>query len=353
MKKEVYCDHLFVDRITKDPPLYSAFNEESLQKHQCWANFCLLLLNSHLHFNMSPNEFFIKTTSNPFYKELQKRRSNGSCKVDFDINSFEDLASSLPDLNALYLVSINKNKAEELSQKNGVLIIPASDYSSYSFIFKDTGKTISIKDPNIKSWDFLKCNKKNICNSMIIVDNFLLNDKNTMKENLKSLFISLLPDCLDEGISFQLAFYAILKDGQKVDIDIKRIYDDILGLLNEVKKEERKKLNVSLTIYKCKLNRFGDPKRFHGRVIITNDYIINCDGGLDLFKCGKSQKLAVINIVYPNITKEIEWAGNAYEDYLKEAKEETNESEPYDKDKHFLPGRYIGDKKMRLWDLLE
>ena len=354
MRKDLYCDEEFIDKLICSPPLVSACDENSLRKHQCWTDFCMLLLNSNLHLNIDEETLTKKIGSNLFYKQLVKRQSDGLCKLSPEGSNALNLdqysfSSNHSFLNGLFLVSCNRIKAETLSQKYGILFIPYSDYTSYSFLFKDTGPSIPLKDTNIYSWDFLRRDKKNICNSMIIIDNFLLNDKDKMIEDLSSIFESLLPDSLD-GITFQLAIYAILNNNNNEDIPIKKRYDDIMDILKEKTKSG---LTVSLTIYKCKHYRFEDPKRFHGRVIITNDYIINSDGGLDLFKDGKSTKLAIVNIVYPNITKDISWASNAYEDYLKEAKIEADESELYDENQPYLGGRHIGNKEMRLWKLIQ
>lgn len=352
--RDVYCDIRFIEDLISKPPLIAPYDEKSINQQQCWLDFCSFLLKSHLHLNVSDEDINNRelkkdemTSTNMFFKQLVKRQSSGLCEIDGDFDS-NSLADSVPDLNGVYLVCKNRVKCELLSKKYGVLIIPMSDYTSYSYLFKDGGTTISINDKNYKSWSLLAQNGSKICNSMMIIDNYLLTDKDKMTENLTSILQSLLPEHIENP--FQLCFFTLLYDqGTDSHRNLQERYDDILNIIKEIRGYSYK---VSLTIFKCKKYRFSDPKRFHGRVILTNNVLICSDGGFDLFKNGEATKLTIVNIVYPHFTDRIRWASSALEDYLKEAKAESDVSDAYNKNQNDIAGRYLGDKDLSILKLI-
>ncbi len=351
MREHIYCECAFIDRLLESQPFFNAIDINSLERLDCWSNFCKLIQRSYLHIDISLKDIMEKGLKNKFYSLLGKRISNGELKVDESIFRANELSEHIPDYNGKYFVCKNKRQAEMLSKKYGVLVIPISDYLSYSFLFKDRGTPIKVNDENYRNWNLLKKKGSNICNSMMIIDNYLLNDKDAMDENLESILQSLLPEHLET--IFQLSFFSFLYDQKSQSHrSLQKRYYDIMELIKKVRGEFFMK-KVSLTIFKCQKYRFEDPKRFHGRVILTNNVFINCDGGYDLFKKGESRKLAIVNIVYPNLTDKIEWAASAFDDYLKEAKKESDVSEKYVESQKDISGRYLGDKNLRIWELLE
>ena len=352
--RDVYCDIRFIEELITRQPVIVPFDEKSLNELRCWSDFCELLLRSNLHLNISDIDLNVLVKQNDettsigmFFKQLQKRLSNGLCDIncDFDSNSLSD---SVPNLNGVYLVCKNRVKSELLSRKFGVLVIPINNYISYSYLFEDGGTSISVKDHNYKNWSLLGKIGSNICNSMMIIDNYLLTDEDKMEENISSILNALLPKQIET--TFQLSIFTLLYD-QRTDHhkNLQKRYDSILNIIKEIRGNDFK---VSLTIFKCQKYRFTDPKRFHGRVILTNNVFICSDGGYDLFKNGESTKLAVINIVYPHFSNRISWASFAFDNYLNEAKEESDGSDTYNNQIDDIPGRFLGDKNLRLWEFI-
>ena len=178
------------------------------------------------------------------------------------------------------------------------------------------------------------------CNSLVVVDNYVLNDKEKMEENLIPLFDAILPTELK--IEFDLTVFALLCDDKGNNHkNVKNRYEEINGILNRVRPD----MKISLSVVKVKKDHF------HDRNIVSNNFFIGSGGGFDLFnRNGMSQKTTTIFAFHPFFYMHCCWSRKAYSDLLNEASSIFEIATDFDQEKYYLPDSVYGNKKNRLLD---
>lgn len=221
----------------------------------------------------------------------------------------------------------------------GILVLCPDNLSEYKHVLSDEG--IALHKDCSNSWDTILCNKLLPCNSMIIVDNYVLNDINLMKENLGQIVNALKPQILRMKIPFYISIFTTLRNDKNIDLPVdvrwKILHDDII-----------RDLDVRISIIKSQ-------EDFHDRTILTNNQFIGCGYGFSLFKNKKSRKTTTISVVCPFLNHSVKWAFDGYNNVI------TDASIPYfaedlnkygDNITYCYPKFYVGHKFNRLLDKL-
>ena len=233
------------------------------------------------------------------------------------------------NMNAIYLTCKETDICEDISHKYGISVLSSKKFDVNQLQFEDAGCAIA-KDEKNMNWLKILQGKCNICNAMIIVDNYILSDTNVLDENLREILQALLPDTLS-NIPFHLSvFTSDMKQNSKIRLE----------LLESIVKELRPNLECEISVFK------NGTDVFHDRTIITNNLWIGCGGGFDLFKKGKSDKMTVVNIVNPYLTDTMQWAKKAYSNLVKCIRRVINNKNEYIDDSY--PAFYLGTGINRL-----
>ena len=163
-----------------------------------------------------------------------------------------------------------------------------------------------------------------------------------MEENLIPLLDSILPKNLKKSVTFQLTIFATLKKDNGTDYEINGRYTKIKEILEKI----RPGMPFSLSILKCKKDAF------HDRSIASNNLLIGCGGGFDLFKDGRSQKTTTVFAFHPFFYMHSKWSRKAYSDLLNDASEVYKRANVLDNiDMQYSITNYLyGVKQNRLLD---
>lgn len=319
--KLVFCEFGFLDRFIQMCPSMAEFNDESANRMLNWLSLYKFISKSNIYLDISHKEMVQHVESSLWLKNLWKKAVAGECCIECISSSFpavskiSSAAVLASELNAVYLTMETNEVCAKLANDFGVIVINPDIVFRTQHLFKDNGT--AFPSSRAQKWDFMSPLKYSfpgidISNTMLIIDPYLLKDNTncTYQEkiecNLKPILQVLLPRKLAE-----ISYHIYIFSGEKDDgTDINEQYDYLKSTIASIRKD----LNYTLTIfYKC--------KEFHDRSIITNNVVINCGLGFDVFnKKGKARKSTNVSIVYPFIQSQIEWVDDSYSNILKDVR---------------------------------
>ena len=245
------------------------------------------------------------------FLDMEQKQQNNMCHLHFNAKKvlFDDTLLQGNYLNATFFSSETKETCQQAMKEYGIIVICKETIKDFDYLFFDHGSALRRYEES----DWEKClsneNETNPCNSLIVVDNYVLNDGIEMDENLTSLFSAIIPKSLKPSVTFDLTIFATLKNDRNTEYDIKGRFDKVMEILQKV----RPKMNFSLSILKCKKDNF------HDRNILSGNLFVGCGFGFNLFKNGKSQKTTTICAFHPFFYMNSIWPRKAYSDMLNEA----------------------------------
>lgn len=200
------------------------------------------------------------------------QESAGSCFIEAgqvdEILAKEDL--KIENLCSVFLVDKDDNSCEEYSQEKGVLCLNAKMLSKSSYLIGE--KSLAFDFLEKGSYYDLKEYISLPCNSAILIDPHILNERKYIDHHIKHLLNNILPNSLD--IPFHLSIFSGI--GKINDASLgESYYDAILEKLKDI----RPKLDFSLTLYQIPIQGEG----WHARYVITNNLMIHATEGFDFF----------------------------------------------------------------------
>jgi hypothetical protein len=238
-----------------------------------------------------------------FMYGLFMKQQNGEVQIkhfdDIDFDNQDEV-----DLNGYYFTCKDCEQCKIAMKRYGILAVNMDNIKDFSFVLKDNGEAICNNSKN--TWQsLLESVGKLPYNSMIIIDNYILNDTDEMVENLQNIFASLLPDRI--SVPIQITIFSKIRNDKNVDLPSEPRLIKIKELL-----QKHDSCTIELTIVKC--------QNFHDRAILTNSMFFGCPGGFNLFKQGKSQKTTYFNATNPFFGGDsVKWATGAYSNYIADA----------------------------------
>lgn len=296
-RKTIYCEYQFIKSLPQDQlDDFYRFSNESV-----------------IVFDISISQFLTESMENTIFKYIRKRQQAGGCEIKFDYKKdmFENDCqnSKINSFNPVVLIyQSNKqrkldNRCSRYFRNYGLLSADQNDFLEKCNLIKDYG--FAIKKATNSSWEKLLENIPIYGNSLIIVDNYLLEKESTFDLNLEPILNVLLPESLD--IVFNISFFT-----QDVNYTLKSKTDKIENLIKRIRP------NLDFTV-----NYFIDVKRlFHDRVIMSNYFWIQCGAGFDLF--GNKLKAihsTTVTFIYPFIQNHVPWAIDAFSYLLDDVKD--------------------------------
>ncbi len=289
MRKTIYCEIDFVESLLKRMDRkYDPWDDDWVEGDYARKILVELMSYEYIIVYFDDETKFRKLyMDNERFRKMVDKSEMSEGYAQLTCGQYIPLNSKDSPLNAVYFSMAE----DEIAAQKGIMVLTPTTINNPS-LYKDSGSG-GIKKGKPFSWDKLLKNAQHCCNALIAVDNYLYKGR---QNNLFPILNSLLPQRLQEGISFQLSLFMLEEPGRNIET----IYSQIMEYLTNV----RPALVVDLTIYKCY------KTEFHDRAIITNNMWIECVGGFDLLKNDKygfrtvSSKTTKTHLTFPFIVKD-------------------------------------------------
>lgn len=282
---------------------------------------------------------------------LIKQKKYQRCDDNYISKQIDALstANDTENLCATYLLDKNTSECNDIEEKYGVIALNVLNINKRHFVFKGDGFSLDKKTRYGLRYLTFKEKLSHPCNSMIIIDPYILIDREKDSEsgnikypgienNLESLLDSMLPSHL--SLDFHLTIISCLKEKD----EIKKVYERV----NKCIKRIRKELTVKLNIVYTSTGYDHHIESFHSRHVLSNTYVIDSEDGLNLFnKNGYLTKNnPSISIVFPRMFGDTRQDMTKCYNWIASVKKYVNEFP------QFVYGNYEG-KNNRLFDLVK
>lgn len=230
-----------------------------------------------------------------FLFQLFKDRFAGKGgSIDFDY-AIEPVNNSIDQLCAIHFQELESATSSNIEDRWGVLLFNSSQIVKKQELFRGSGvmlhKGVLYKERFGKFAPILHVP----CNSMIIIDPYILANP----RNIENSFISWLDCVLPTSkltVEFQLSILSMINDDRGNQVygeEIKHVHEKLSNNIKEI----RNGLKFSLSIFSI-----GKGEDFHSRNIITNNILIQAPDGLDVYKpSGEAKRNAVFCLVIPRL----------------------------------------------------
>ena len=305
--QKIYCDIGFLEKFTETFPVSISPIDSSISKMKCYLNIFDLISRSAIEMNISIRDFMLKIEKDQWLKTLWKKSTEGNCKLDFNENDFLELFGDLENenenenetLNSIFLLGNQLESLREKCEGHGLLVIDITEIENNNHLFIDQGSTIDRSQTSRfieNCWSVLN-RARHKCNSMIIIDPYILSDPNNYNANIYLILKKFLPNSLET--EFHLT---IITKSNTINLQNK------YGIIDNYISQIRPNLSYSFNI--C-----GD-NRFHDRLILTNYMLIKCGAGFSIYRRirgeFRAQNPTDISIIYPKIQNSIQYAEELY-----------------------------------------
>lgn len=289
MNNTIYCEVGFLRKFV------SVFlnAQDNMEQFHSWYELYKYIYYSHIFIDKSPNVLIDELRKDKRLLKFCKFGSITSMANYPDFNSSDKPKFDRQMKNSVFFSLVSKEQRMKYSSLYGVLILGIDDVFNFSTLFRDKHFPIS-KDQKI-SWAHLIPSLFKVSNSLIVADNYLLKDEKVIKENLINILDQILPEQLPYRYSIVIFTFELNNQGEKR-------YNFLKQEISKI----RSKLDFGLTIYKI------NKDDVHDRNIVTNNTYMECGGGFDLIKNGKSSKTTNLRTAYPFLIPEI--SKNTYRD---------------------------------------
>lgn len=318
-KKTIFCEIDFLEKYNNSRKSDSLFDNANMYDLLEGVGKCIR--KSLLMIDVDESTFEKNIHTYPGILNLVKKRTQGECKcLEEHPYKYAENINADPKMRAKTPCLINKvgGICKSFAGKYGMIVLSPVYWSNdeeankHTYLFTNSGVTINEGD-TIKWENILKpeYNLSN-CNSMIIIDNYILKSM----IDLKHILSMLLPEPLTGGLNREDKFYITIitakakKEGERND---EAIYNQLKSTIKEL----RPNLNHELDIF---VEQQTSSNTFHDRYILTNNVLIRSGGGFGLSgKNGRSTKQTKIDIIHPYIQSFDNSCDSEYSDIIKRA----------------------------------
>lgn len=266
--------------------------------------YSFLTNQTFLTLNIKSDEL-IALSSNIYIKTLIKNSSSKSkTQLDYRPDFFEEEENiKNTPTNAIFLLDKSKEECEKLEQQYGLMFLCKENiFQKAGFMFSWALYNVT-KDSNAKkrfeSWSEAK-NLQHPFNSMLIIDNYILDDNEGIDENLIPFLDNFLPQKL-ENQDFELTIITNNKKG-KSDF-LKKKHDEISKALNKIR------------TYKFHLYFLTtDADKNHDRNIFTNYLWLHSGHSFTYFRNNRVTKTTTL-MVFPIFYQQQEFQSYYKQDF--------------------------------------
>ena len=316
-QKVVYCELGFLQRFAEK------LASIPFEKQQCWHNTFSFIAKSRIILNASKEDFSKVLATNKIVFNLYKRTSEGNNQgkhrwlynpdaafPDIEMFSPSSVTDEILTSTTMFLTTKEKIVCNRVMKRFGILAYNIETILESDFLYNDCGTSLPDEKRLLNGWkSILEQREINVCNSLIIIDNYLLqsnvnqnyasksvNEK--VENNLLPILDALLPKKID--VPFQISLFAI--EGKE---PFSRLAN---SLKDKIKALRGGDVKINLQICKC-------TKEFHDRVLITNNIWMSSGMGFDLFgaKGFHVNRPTTISLLFPFVQTSALWVEQAYE----------------------------------------
>ena len=327
-RKIVFCEFHFIQNFLTQQPSLVAPIDDSIRIMECWLSLYKFICSSDLVLNISREEFYKRKDENNLLSSIWKNGEN----IDFNTESFPDLGKDLNGdeiLNSVILTTKDEETCNKISEKYGIIVINETNWKDKKHLYIDNGTAFPNPDKEIRDWNFLRqIPQLNICNSLIIIDNYLFDDnknkkgettlnwKNKLDLNLTPILTHLLPKNFFEDIKFEI----ILITGVTTGFSYEKQYKEVCSIIRNINSKLNFKLSLFLGLKD--INKGIKESLFHDRCIISNNIWIGSGYGFGILgPTAFRQKPTTINVLFPYLQSSMPWVDDAFIKILTNVKE--------------------------------
>lgn len=235
-----------------------------------WDLFCVLQANN------VQAEIPIEEFGQDDFLSILWHKTGGSCFAEKGQIAaiIEEDNLSIEELCSVFLLDKNENDCEKFAQQKGVLCLNAEMLSSKKHLI--SGKEIPFEFHQKGDYYGLKEYISLPCNSLVLIDPHILNERKYIQHHLKHLLKNILPDSLT--IPFDISIFSEIGKYNLDDEELGRsFYKDILDMLQKIRPNPN--LKFSFTLYQISAKGEG----WHDRYVLTNNMMIEATGGFSVF----------------------------------------------------------------------
>ncbi len=178
----------------------------------------------------------------------------------------------------IFLLKMPDEFCDNKQQDHGVLVLNGNSLGkaeTFKKRFRNSyrkNELISVENGQRKGWQsFVHQFHLNPINSIVLIDNYVLQNANSGKNNLIALFKSLLPHELST-----IFHILIIIDNRGQKFLKRRLKDIQTQIQNELQNDVAYPVEVCIATH-------GIDQNFHSRLLISNYHLIKTDHGFDLF----------------------------------------------------------------------
>jgi hypothetical protein len=314
MKRRVYCEFEFLKYFVSNIP-QNRNNLYEWDSFASWRKMFDFLKKSTIIVDVSKLHLFEECQRNSILHKLYTINQDWKClgeKFPYINKLDNDSINKNNRFFSIFLTTLKKRIHEEISRNLGVIILGKSDITKFESYFEE--KTIPIPQNSSFSWkDVLFKEMIRKSNSMIIVDNYILDDTKLLEKNLKPLLEAILPNYIE--VDYHLTLFCKLTgtSKSKSDNDGKVRYEKAFSIVSEIFKTRGNSFKLSLV----------DSDDFHDRIIVTNNAWIDCGAGFNLVDLkDNSSKRTNVRMAFPFLTSgNMTWVDDAFSFLLHDCEE--------------------------------
>lgn len=251
---------------------------------------------------------------NSHISSMESKNFEGSTLFGgLDETKSEELAST-------YMLDQDSGHCDGYGLQYGLCVINAKGLPKKKYLFKGSGFELKKDKKYENGYKGFQTKLHHPCNSMIVIDPYILTDQGYIESNLINFLDTVLPHELK--VKFQLSIISILGNPKR---GIVYEPDKILGQINDGIKRIRPNLTYSLGMLSILTG--GD---FHRRLVLTNNWIADFADGLDLFdENGKSKRNTTVDLVFPRLIGNDRKDLSKYDQWIRIAKQHFSNQPKY------------------------
>ncbi len=329
--KSVFCEYQFLLNFIDSYPKDVLVSDDGISRMKIWISIFNFLMKSELILDINIKElnessYDIKSS---IIKKIKKRSTTvgvDKFKLEFLGSQLFPYAKSLKEfdidevmLNSIFLTTLDDIDCKKISNKYGILVLNLNLIFKSQKLFHDSGIPFPHES---RDWDFLDlvkigASQINICNSITIIDSYILSDniidgkklfsfEEKIEYNIRPILTSIIPESLSSEMELQITVISGSAKGKKKNESFSNQYNKLKDVVQSICQKRNIKFNLS--VY------YDWNDSFHDRVILTNYLWIGCGHGFDIFKSNnkKCLKPTSVNVIFPFLQSTIDWCDKLF-----------------------------------------
>lgn len=272
--------------------IISAIFKDDQNKYDAWYDFIIklrpamkILLNIDSDYDINdynPVYMFQKDYDIDVEPEYLEEVGEGSY-----LNQIINMTlSSVSDPFAVFLLDIDDDYAEQISEKYGVICHSISTNPLCCPLFQEGIEKSIDKDERRNGWKELFCEENTIpSNYLVFIDRYLFADSSVLTvqdalNNISEILDAALPDKL--GVDFHILLIFDNTVATKNPIT----FNQISSKINGIKKRIKRPYNINIEVISINRSDYNYDET-HNRRILSNYYIVRMDHSIKAFKDGR------------------------------------------------------------------